>query len=100
MKWTIPGKLEDRVKNGDKWSEGGTKRLVTTAAERIVYLQGQVAKKRTQSIAANHVTADLLAALEQMLSEHDAWSGFNDDGFDDATIANARAAIAKAKGES
>lgn len=42
---------------------------------------------------------EMLEALAKMVCEYDAWSGFNDDGFEDETISEARAALAKARGE-
>ena len=42
---------------------------------------------------------DLLEALDRMIAEYDLWGGYNDDGFKSGTILSARAAIAKAKGQ-
>lgn len=42
---------------------------------------------------------DLLEALTTIICEMDQWTGWNDNGFEDETIPKARAAIAKALGE-
>ena len=64
---------------------------------------GYLSWDNTQAREANaHLIAaapDLLEALDRMIAEYDLWGGYNDDGFESGTILSARAAIAKAKGQ-
>lgn len=47
-----------------------------------------------------NVHDSLLASLKTMLAEYEAWKGWNDDGFEDETLAMVREAITKAEASS